>query len=642
MSQVDKSAESEESTAEPTPEPSEKATVPRAFGLRVAYLVTSLVGLAASIELILLHIKAHTHPMERSFCSVHSKVDCLSVAESPYAVLFGVPVATWATLAFAVLVVGTGWVLLRQRKAAARGDALPGVTFALSAVSVAAAGWMAYLSHFVIGVLCIVCAVLYVVNPTLLVLSWRIAKRHGGLGAALRRDWALLTRRRFDLAGFAGGMLAIAGLLIWLYPHYWVLHEPVGPGGLSHGVTREGHRWIGARHPELILHEFTDYQCGFCRRKNAKVRALLHAPEFRNRVRVVHHHYPLDISCNKSMPRPFHPRSCELARGAMCAGEQGKFWDMSDMIFRRQPRPGGPDLIGLAGKLGLDLARFRACLDSPRTAAKLEKDLKEADALARTYTGQQIQGTPFYLFERPGEPMRPGYANARSIRAALERVQLQHGPGPLKHGRTAKGWEWIGAEKPRITFTEVSDYECFFCLRNHFRLRALLKQKEFRDTVRLVHVHYPFDASCNPAFKTRQHPRACALARAAICAGDQGRFWQMNDLIYRRFKAKRLGSLPTLAKAAGLDVAAFRRCLTAPETRKQLQRNIAYGERLGRLDGEGIDRVPALFFRLPPLRMQRAGLNLQRKDLLRAIRFKRKKGKAGQGTPRPGKPTTGK
>ena len=55
--------------------------VPRARGLRIGYLLASLVGLGASIELILLHIKAHTKPMERSFCSVHSKVDCLSVAE---------------------------------------------------------------------------------------------------------------------------------------------------------------------------------------------------------------------------------------------------------------------------------------------------------------------------------------------------------------------------------------------------------------------------------------------------------------------------------------------------------------------------------------------------------------------------------
>lgn len=593
--------------------------VPRAMGLRVAFALMSLVGLGASIELIRLHIKAHTRPLARSFCSVGAKVDCLTVAESPYAVFAHVPVAVWATLAFTVLLAGSFALIWRQRRAAGRSDALAGVTFALSLGAVLVSGLMAYISHAIIGSLCVVCAVLYVVTPVLALLAWRIARRHGGVAAALAKDLRLLGRRPWPWIGFSGAILAVAGLLIWLYPAYWVLREPVGPGGLPHGVTQDGHYWIGARAPVLVVHEFSDYECGFCRLRNAHLRAAIAKADLRDRVRLVHHNYPLDKRCNPTVPREFHLRSCELARGALCAGEQGKFWEMNDLMFRRQRRRGGPSLLGLAGKLELDLSRFRACLAAATTRAKVRADIDLGERWSKQVTGSGIRGTPTYFFEAPGQPLRVGYSSEAAVREAVERVPVPRGPGGLPHGRTADGDPWIGARNPRLVIYEISDYQCYFCRRSHYRLRAMLRDPALRKAVRLVHLHYPFSSECNPAFAKRQHPRACALARAAVCAEEQGRFWEMNDLIFRRARAGRVGALSGLARSAGLDVKRFAACLSSATAKARLSATIARAEGLGHRDGKGIDGIPTIFLQRDAEPPHRGKAALRRADVTRAL-----------------------
>lgn len=592
---------------------------PRAMGLRIAYAVMSLLGLAASIELIRLHIKAHTHPLARSFCSVHAKVDCLTVAESPYAVFAHVPVAVWATLAFSVIVLGTGVVIWRQRRTAGRADALAGVTFVLSLIAVIASAVMAYIAEVIIGSFCMVCGVLYLVTPVMALLAWRIARRHGGVLAAIRADLRLLGARPWPWLGAASGLIAVAGLLIWLYPAYWVLNEPVGPGGLPHGVTKDGHYWIGARKPVLVVHEFSDYECGFCRLRNAHLRAAIAKPDLRDRVRLVHHNYPLDKRCNPTVPREFHLRSCELARGALCAGEQGKFWEMNDLMFRRQRRRGGPSLLGLAGKLDLDMGRFRACLAASSTRDKVRADIDLGERWSKQVTGSGIRGTPTYFFLRSGEALRRGYSSESALREAVEQVATPHGPGGLPHGATAAGQPWIGARTPRLVIYEVSDYQCYFCRRSHFRLRALLRDPALAKAVRLVYLHYPFSSECNPAFANRQHPRACALARAAVCAGEQGRFWQMNDLIFRRSRAGRLGSLTALARTLRLDRKRFAACLSSSAAKARLAAGIARAEALGRLDHKGLDGIPTIFLQRGAEAPRRAKGLLKRADVLRAL-----------------------
>jgi protein-disulfide isomerase len=133
-----------------------------------------------------------------------------------------------------------------------------------------------------------------------------------------------------------------------------------------------------------------------------------------------------------------------------------------------------------------------------------------------------------------------------------------------------------GMSRGPLVVVEFSDYECPFCAKSHEDTKALLAT---RPDVTLVRRHFPLDSECNPAVKRRMHPEACALARAAICAEEQGQLAPMDDALFRNQQAKR--PVEEIAKAVGLDLARFRRCLAAPETDARLRSDIEAGVRVG-------------------------------------------------------------
>jgi protein-disulfide isomerase len=97
--------------------------------------------------------------------------------------------------------------------------------------------------------------------------------------------------------------------------------------------------------------------------------------------------------------------------------------------------------------------------------------------------------------------------------------------------------------------------------------------------VTLVRRHFPLDSECNAVVKRPMHPAACELARAAICAEAQGKLEPMDDALFANQQAKR--PVEEVARAVGLDLAAFRRCLASPATEERLRSDIEAGVRVG-------------------------------------------------------------
>ncbi len=145
---------------------------------------------------------------------------------------------------------------------------------------------------------------------------------------------------------------------------------------------------------------------------------------------------------------------------------------------------------------------------------------------------------------------------------------------PVPLAKVVTGLPAPAAGPPVIV--EFSDYECPFCAKAHFELKALL---ETRPDVRLVKRHFPLDPTCNPMMKRAMHPDACALARAGICAEAQGRLAEMDDALFGNQQAKR--PVTDLAMDVGLDLARFRDCLASPETSRRLGDDIATGVQIG-------------------------------------------------------------
>jgi len=116
---------------------------------------------------------------------------------------------------------------------------------------------------------------------------------------------------------------------------------------------------------------------------------------FPNDVRVVFKNYPL----------PFHQQAMPAAKAAIAAGKQGKFWEMHDKIFEKYKELGPDKYEAWAGELGLDVAKFKADMEAPETAALISEEMKQAGQVGVRGTpsffinGRQPQGRSFEIYK---------------------------------------------------------------------------------------------------------------------------------------------------------------------------------------------------------------------------------------------------
>lgn len=140
-------------------------------------------------------------------------------------------------------------------------------------------------------------------------------------------------------------------------------------------LTVEGAPTRGSPMAQITIVEFSDFECPYCGRAHSILQQVL--SEFEGRVRLVFKNYPLSS----------HPRAMPAARAALAAGNQGKFWEMHDLLFEHQRQLEEEDLEGYAGELGLDLERFRRDVASAETQRRVEADRAEGQRAG-------VEGTP--------------------------------------------------------------------------------------------------------------------------------------------------------------------------------------------------------------------------------------------------------
>jgi protein-disulfide isomerase len=108
----------------------------------------------------------------------------------------------------------------------------------------------------------------------------------------------------------------------------------------------------GAPHGTVTVTEYGDFECPNCKQAHPAMKLLLE--RFSGKVRFVFRHFPLE---------DVHPHALLAAQVAECAGGQGKFWEMYDLLFDNQAHLDAKHLQALAQRLGLDMARYAAELD---------------------------------------------------------------------------------------------------------------------------------------------------------------------------------------------------------------------------------------------------------------------------------------
>src|SRR5207249_6140568 len=115
----------------------------------------------------------------------------------------------------------------------------------------------------------------------------------------------------------------------------------------------------------VTLVEYGDFECPYCGEAYPIVKKLEQTAG--DLVRVVFRNFPLTN---------LHAHAQQAAEAAESAGEQGKFWEMHDLIFEHRHRLTRADLETYAGRAGLDMAQFREDLDTHRWAAKVREHFR--------------------------------------------------------------------------------------------------------------------------------------------------------------------------------------------------------------------------------------------------------------------------
>jgi protein-disulfide isomerase/uncharacterized membrane protein len=361
---------------------------------RIAIMILlCIAGLAVSGELLRVHYRTHTDPAFHSLCAVNDAVNCETVALSPWSVAGGIPVCIWGLIGYSALLALLLWSLRQPEERSVPAVALA-VTLAFLAVSAA----LAWISFTIIDSLCLLCMTTYAINLALAGISVsRVARRDTGLWQLVLGDlgvvrsglmfWTILTV-------LAVGALAAVRMAL---PTWWDSSRDEAAGQAD--AVREGEtaHFVGAAEPQLTIVEYSDYQCPFCRIAHRRVRQMLKAHA--DRVRLVHRQFPLDDACNPLVKRRFHPFACHFALAAECAGEQGRFWQMNDALFGAHDTRKSEDIdvFAMAADIGVDVERFRSCMQDPATRARLREDIDKGLALGLT-------GTPTFVVD--DKPLR--------------------------------------------------------------------------------------------------------------------------------------------------------------------------------------------------------------------------------------------
>ncbi len=150
-----------------------------------------------------------------------------------------------------------------------------------------------------------------------------------------------------------------------------VLDDPVK-------ISTTGDPVRGPANARVTLVEFSDFQCPFCSKAVPVTKALLQ--QFPNDVKLVFKQFPLED----------HAQASFGAEAALAAHAQGKFWEMHDLLYAGYPNLSRATIMGYAKKIGLDMNRFTADLNSHKYKANVDSEEKQGEDAG-------VAGTPTFF-----------------------------------------------------------------------------------------------------------------------------------------------------------------------------------------------------------------------------------------------------
>jgi protein-disulfide isomerase len=180
-----------------------------------------------------------------------------------------------------------------------------------------------------------------------------------------------------------------------------------------------------------------------------------------------------------------------------------------------------------------------------------------------------------YLTDQRREQARDAVIEELRKQGPAIRVSLE---APRLNVAVAASNPSVGSASAPITLVEFSDYQCPYCGRVEPTLKRL--RAAYGDKIRFVWKDFPL---------TQIHPLAFKASEAAHCAGDQGKYWELHDVLFSKQSELQLDDLKRHALTLGLKTDDFNQCLDSGKHAERVRDGVAEGGQLG------VNSTPTVF-----------------------------------------------
>ena len=352
-----------------------------------------IVGIVLCIDLGYIFYKTNfLDTFMPSFCSVSNLIDCDGVAQTSYALSFGVPNALWGILLYSVMLM----LLFVDRIQIAFKNTIFDVfknpksyIATLGILSFAISMILAFISIYKIEKICVLCFMTYFINLFIALVAADLKSFFINDIKTTIVDFIDGAKNHFIL--FVVVLTAFILTLVYLEDSLILSPKLKKERAMKEFYADENKYAIkgnilGKENSKVTIKIYSDFNCPFCK----VVNIMLHKLAKEEDVFIEEIQYPLDTSCNKKIGGTLggHENSCLYSRYAIAAKKQGKYWGAADVLFYKHPY--SEDMIieeFKKARLNLDIEKLKSDANSPSVYSELIQDIE------KTFS-QNINGTP--------------------------------------------------------------------------------------------------------------------------------------------------------------------------------------------------------------------------------------------------------
>jgi protein-disulfide isomerase len=373
--------------------------------------------------------------------------------------------------------------------------------------------------------------------------------------------------------------------------------EPTRPGepvpGEAYKAEIKGAPMKGAVKDALVtIVQFSDFQCPYCKRVEPTMDKIME--EYKGKVRIAW----------RNMPLPFHDRAMPAAIAAAAAAQQNKFWEMHHKLFETQTLDDASIEKYAKEISGLNFDKWKAAKEDKNLKTAVEAEMAAGGKIGARGTpaffvnGVFLSGArPFEQFKKvideqitkAEELVKKGTPKAKVYDAIMKTAKAEVAGGGAKGKAEAPADNGppkkidIGtspAKGPKdapLTVVVFSDFQCPFCSKVEPSVTEL--EKTYPGKVRVVWKNYPLPF----------HDKAKGAAEAALAAGEQGKFWEMHDVLFKNQQALDPASLEKYAQELKLDMGKWKAAFETHKYAAQIDAEMKQGAEVG------VSGTPATF-----------------------------------------------